>query len=79
MTDELTYEQFVQAHGLSPLVPIKRACQIANVGHTRFYELVERGAFTLIPNGSRRNVTAHQLYKHYRSLVSKAASDSRAA
>jgi hypothetical protein len=78
VTDELSYEEYVQAHNLPPLVPVKKACEIANVGHTRFYELVEAGVFTLIPNGSRRNVTAKQLYQHYCALVAK-ASGGRAA
>jgi hypothetical protein len=74
VTDEMDYSEFVQAHNLAPLVPVKRACEIANVGHTKFYELVEAGVFTLIPNGSRRNVTAKQLHRHYLTLVAKAAS-----
>lgn len=81
MNDALSYEEFVQAHKVPPLVPIKKALEIANVGHTRFYELVEQGVFNLVPNGSRRNVTAKQLHQHYLSLVEKAASarGSRAA
>ncbi len=71
--DELTYEEYVRAHNLSPLVPVKKACEIANIGHTKFYELVQEGVFTLIPNGSRRNVTAKQLHRHYLSLVTKAS------
>jgi hypothetical protein len=74
VTDEMDYSEFVQAHNLPPLVPVKRACEIANVGHTKFYELVEAGVFTLIPNGSRRNVTAKQLHRHYLTLVAKASS-----
>ena len=73
MTDDLSYEEYVRAHNLPPLVPVKKACEIANVGHTRFYELVEAGVFTLIPNGSRRNVTAKQLHRHYLLLVAKAS------
>lgn len=76
--DEMSYEEYVRAHNLPPLVAVKRACEIANVGHTRFYELVEQGIFTLVPNGSRRNVTARQLHQHYLSLVAK-ASGGRAA
>jgi hypothetical protein len=74
MTDEMSYEEYVKAHNLPPLVPVKKACETANVGHTRFYELVAQGVFTLIPNGSRRNVTAKQLYKHYLTIVAQASS-----
>jgi hypothetical protein len=79
VTDEMSYEEYVRAHQLAPLVPIKQACKVANIGHTRFYELVEAGVFTLIPNGSRRNVTAKQLHEHYQSLVAKASQGGRAA
>lgn len=78
MTEDLSYEEFVRAHELTPLVPIKRACEIVSVGHTKFYEMVEQGIFTLIPNGSRRNVTAKQLHKHYLTLVAKALPPSAA-
>lgn len=79
MIDEMTYEEYVKAHNLPPLVPVKKACEVSNVGHTRFYELVGQGVFTLIPNGSRRNVTARQLHQYYQSLVAKASSSGRAA
>lgn len=68
----MTYEEYVKAHNLPPLVPVKKACELASIGHTRFYELVRQGVFTLIPNGSRRNVTAMQLYRHHCALVAKA-------
>lgn len=76
--EELSYDDFVRAHNLAPLVDIKTACKVANVGHSRFYELVKDGIFVLIPNGSRRNVTALNLHQHYLTLVT-AAQTSRAA
>jgi hypothetical protein len=72
--DKMSYEEYVKAHNLPPLVPVKKACEIANVGHTRFYELVGQDVFTLIPNGSRRNVTAKQLHQHYLSLIAATSS-----
>ncbi|WFU44119.1 hypothetical protein QA640_17700 [Bradyrhizobium sp. CB82] len=74
---DLSYEDFVKAHSLSPLNDIKTACRVANVGMTRFYELVAEGVFVLVPNGSRRNVAAKNLHEYYRSLI--AAARSRAA
>lgn len=74
---DLSYEDFVKAHGLAPLNDIKTACRVANVGLTRFYELVSDGVFLLVPNGSRRNVTAKNLHHYYKSLI--AAACSRAA
>jgi hypothetical protein len=59
----------VRAHELAPLVDIKTACRVANLGHSRFYELVKQGAFVLIPNGSRRNVTAQNLHQYYLALI----------
>jgi hypothetical protein len=76
--EELSYEDFVRAHGLSPLNDIKTACRAANVGHSRFYDLVKEGVFVLIPNGSRRNVTAQNLHRYYLALV-RAASAVQAA
>lgn len=77
--EELSYEDFVRAHGLSPLNDIKTACRVANVGHSRFYDLVKDGVFVLIPNGSRRNVTAKNLHQYYLTLVSAAQRAGRAA
>ena len=73
----LTYEQFVKAHDIPPLVGIKRALEIANIKNSRFYELVNEGTFRIIKNGSRSNVTAKNLFEFYVSLVS--ASDKEAA
>lgn len=74
---DLSYEDFVSAHGLAPLNDIKTACRVANVGLTRFYELVNEGVFVLVPNGSRRNITAKNLHQYYKTLI--AAACSRAA
>ncbi len=70
--DYLSYDDFVRAHNLAPLVDIKTACRVANVGHSRFYELVKGGAFVLIPNGSRRNISAKNLHQHYLGLIAAA-------
>jgi hypothetical protein len=72
VSGHLSYEEFVRAHELAPLVGIKTACRVANLGHSRFYELVKAGVFVLIPNGSRRNVTAQNLHQYYLTLVSAA-------
>jgi hypothetical protein len=70
--EQLSYEDFVRAHDLAPLVDIKTACKVANIGHSRFYLLVAEGVFVLIPNGSRRNVTAQNLHRYYLSLIAAA-------
>jgi len=70
--DCLSYDEFVRAHDLAPFVSVKKACIVANVGHTKFYEQVAQGVFTLIPNGSRRNITAQNLYRYYLSLITAA-------
>jgi hypothetical protein len=66
---DMSYEDFVKAHSLAPLNDIKTACRVANVGMTRFYELVAEGVFVLVPNGSRRNVAAKNLHEYYRTLI----------
>jgi hypothetical protein len=73
--DELSYADFVRAHGLGPLVDIKTALHVTNLGHTRFYEQVKKGVFVLIPNGSRRNVTALNLYQHHCAIVAAARAE----
>jgi hypothetical protein len=64
-----SYEEFVKAHGLQPLNSVKKACEVLNVGHTRFYEEVSAGKIKLIKNGSRSNVTAVDLYNRYCALI----------
>ena len=66
---ELSYEEFVRAHGLRPLNPVKKACEVLNVGHSRFYEDVNKGEIQLVRNGSRSNVTAITLYNRYCALT----------
>jgi hypothetical protein len=62
VTDEMDYSEFVQAHNLPPLVPVKRACEIANVGHTKFYELVEAGDPERQPTQRHRETAAPSLF-----------------
>ncbi|MDP2359010.1 MAG: hypothetical protein Q8M31_23535 [Beijerinckiaceae bacterium] len=77
--EEPCYEDFCKAHNLAPLNDIKTACRVANVRPTRFYDLVKEGVFVLIPNGSRRNVTAKNLHQYYLALVSAAQQAGRVA
>jgi hypothetical protein len=73
----LSYEAFVRAHELAPLVDVKTACRIANLGHSRFYELAREGVFVLIRNGRRTNVSARNLYAHYLALIDGSRSPER--
>ena len=66
---QLSYEEFVRAHDLSPLNTFKKACQVLNIGHSRFYEDVNKGDIQLVKNGSRSNVTALALYNRYCELT----------
>jgi hypothetical protein len=75
--EDLSYQDFVRAHDLPPLVDLKRACAIAGVSSSRLYELRAAGIFRFVKNGSRSNVTAMNLYQYYCSLIS--AADRRAA
>jgi hypothetical protein len=54
---------------LMPLNPVRKACQVLNIGHSRFYEDVSRGQIHVIKNGSRSNVTALTLYNRYLELT----------
>jgi hypothetical protein len=69
LVKELSYEEFVRAHDLRPLNPVKKACQVLNIGHSRFYEDVNKGEIQLVKNGSRSNVTALTLYNRYQALT----------
>jgi hypothetical protein len=73
--DDLSYADFCQAHDLPPLASIKKACEIANVRSSKFYEMVKEGVFVLVPNGRRRNVTALNLYQHHCALVAAARAE----
>ena len=65
----ITFEQFVQTFNLSPLVKFKRACQIANIGPTKMYELVGQGEFSIVKDGKSSSIPAEQLYSRYVRLL----------
>jgi len=71
-----TFRQFVKTFGLQPLNSVKRTCEILGIRHSKFYELVGAGVFTIIRNGSRSNVTAEQIYSRYLSLISRTPENS---
>jgi len=60
---ELSYDEFVRAHDLRPLNPIKKACEVLNVGHSRFYEdVVNKGEIQLVRTAAARTSRAIDLY-----------------
>jgi hypothetical protein len=65
----ITFEQYVQTFNLPPLVKFKRACQIANVGPTKMYELIGQGEFSIVKDGKRSSIPAEQLYSRYVRLL----------
>jgi hypothetical protein len=73
-----SFEEFLQLHSLGPFVRPKRACQIANVGPTKLYELIGDGQLEMVKDGRITNITARSLYARYRRLI-EARPDSRAA
>ena len=71
-----TFQEFLEVHSLGPFVRPKRACQIANVGPTKLYELIADGELELVKDGRITNITTRSLYARYRRLI-EARSTSR--
>jgi hypothetical protein len=64
-----SFQEFLLAHSLGPFVRPKRACQIANVGPTKLYELIADGQLEMVKDGRITNITARSLYARYRRLI----------
>lgn len=76
----MSFDEFVKAHNLDALNDIQKTCKVLNVGHSRFYaDLVKNEKITLVENGSRRNVSAEQIYSYYRQVVTKPATKRKVA
>jgi hypothetical protein len=75
----MSFEDYVRTFNLTPLVSIKRSCQIANMGVTKLYDLVGKGEISIVKDGRRSNIPAQQLYDRYRRLIEASGSwtDSR--
>jgi len=68
----LSLKDYAETFALGPFVSVKRAQELENVGHTRFYELVKDGAYVLLKNGSRSEVTLDNCYRRYCERMSAA-------
>jgi hypothetical protein len=59
----MTLEEFVRTWNLMPNVPAKRCREIANVGNTKFYQLVKDGVIRLRKNGRNSEVPVEDVFK----------------
>ncbi|MGY3584461.1 hypothetical protein ACVIGB_006481 [Bradyrhizobium sp. USDA 4341] len=66
MPGDMTFTDFIKIYGLPPNVSVKRFCEIAGIGHTRFYEIAKEGAIRLRKNGRSTTVPVEDLYRMLR-------------
>ncbi|QQO20243.1 hypothetical protein JJB98_10105 [Bradyrhizobium diazoefficiens] len=58
----MTFVDFVRLYELPPNVAPKRFCEVAGIGHTKFYELAKEGKIRLRKNG-RTTVPVEDLFR----------------
>jgi hypothetical protein len=67
----MPFETFVQTFGLPPIVPNKRSCEILACGHSKLYDLREKGKLRIVPRpGGGTGTPAWDLYQLYVAAVS---------
>lgn len=59
----MTLDDFIRIYNLPPTVPLKRAGQLANLGHSSIYEKHKRGEIQILKNGSRSGLPVETVYK----------------
>jgi hypothetical protein len=60
-----TFQEFVQIYGLSPIVRIKRACEIEGCGHSKLYKLRQDGLIRIVSCAGGSGVPAIDLYNRH--------------
>lgn len=60
---DLTLHDMIKIYDLSLNVPVNRFCEVAGIGHTRFYELAKEGTIRLRKNGRSTTVPVEDLYQ----------------
>ena len=67
-----TFDEYVRTFNLTPIVPIKRACEIAGCGHSKLYEMGKQKSVRIVKRagGSGSGVPAIDLYKLYVAALS---------
>jgi hypothetical protein len=66
------FDEYVRTFNLPPIVPIKRACEIAGCGHSKLYEMGKQKTVRIVKRagGSGSGVPAIDLYKLYIAALS---------
>ncbi|MET4043955.1 hypothetical protein [Bradyrhizobium sp. RT6a] len=63
MTGDMTLHDMIKIYSLPPNVSVNRFCEVAGIGHTRFYELAKEGAIRLRKNGRLTTVPVEDLFQ----------------
>ena len=72
MSQTPTFEEFVQTYRLSPIVRIKRACEIEGCGHSKLYKLKDEGLIRIVKCAGGSGVPAIDLYSRHLAAMSSA-------
>ncbi|OKO73034.1 hypothetical protein [Bradyrhizobium sp. NAS96.2] len=60
---DMTLPDVIKTYDLPLNVSVNRFCEVAGIGHTRFYELAKEGAVRLRKNGRSTTVPVEDLYQ----------------
>ncbi|QIG96292.1 hypothetical protein [Bradyrhizobium sp. 6(2017)] len=60
---DLTLHDTIKIYGLPLNVPVKRFCEVAGIGNTRFYELAKEGVIRIRKNGRSTTAPVEDLYR----------------
>ena len=60
---DLTLQDMIKIHDLTLNVPVGRFCEVADIGTTKFYELVRDGVIRIRKNGRLATVPVEDLFQ----------------
>lgn len=63
MTGDMTLLDMIKIYNLPPNLSVSRFCEVAGIGHTRFYELAKNGTIRLRKNGRFTTAPVEDLYQ----------------
>jgi hypothetical protein len=63
MPGDMTFADFIKIYDLPPNVSVKRFCEVADIGVTKFYAIAKVGTIRLRKNGHFTSVPVEDLFK----------------
>jgi hypothetical protein len=66
----MSLEEFIQSFKLSPIVTIKRSCEILGCGHSKLYKMREEGRLRIVPRAGGTGVPVQDHYRIYLEAIS---------